>query len=163
MRRTDQPTTDATGLRIGIASSGYHGDVVGPMEEAARETFLAAGGHGEDLLVVPSPGAFELVATSTALAARSDIDAVVALGCVIRGETSHDQWINAAVSNGLAMISTRTGKPVAFGVITCDSLEQAMARAGGARGNKGEEAMSAAISAARIIAGIEADSGAVNR
>ena len=163
MQRSGQISTDATGLRVGIASSTYHREVVEPMEIAAREAFLGSGGNAGDLLVVDAPGAFELVAISTALAARPDIDAVVALGCVIKGETSHDQWINGAISNGLAMISVRTGKPVAFGVITCESIEQAKARAGGAKGNKGEEAMTAAVSAARIIAQIEADTGAVKR
>ena len=163
MRNEGQLHIDATGLRMAVASSAYHHEVVESLESAAREVFADSGGSEEDLLVVESPGAFELVAICTALASRQDIDAVVALGCVIQGETSHDKWINGAVSNGLARISVETGKPVAFGVITCDSLAQAQARSGGAKGNKGEEAMKAAIAAVRVIRDIRKGSGAVTQ
>ena len=75
-------------------------------------------------------------------------DAVIALGCVITGETTHDQYINSAVSAALASMTVSTGVPIAFGVLTCQTMEQALARAGGAKGNKGAEAMTAAVAAA---------------
>jgi 6,7-dimethyl-8-ribityllumazine synthase len=100
---------------------------------------------------VKAPGAFELVAISRAAAVRGDVDAVVALGCVLTGETSHDRHICDAVAHGLARISVEFGKPAAFGVLTCQTLSQAQARCGGAKGNKGEEAMRAAIGAAQAI------------
>lgn len=153
---------DASGLRIGIARSAYHADIVGSLFNGAKAVFLAAGGSEDDLLVVDAPGAFELVVMSRALAHREDVDGVVALGCVISGETSHDMWINGAVSQGLASISIATGKPVSFGVVTCDSHEQALARAGGAKGNKGDEAMAAAIAAVRAIESIRTGSGTVS-
>lgn len=161
MRQSGTETSDGTGLRVGLVVSRYHTAIVNAMEEAAKATFLGAGGCTDDLLVVDAPGSFELVVISSALANRSDIDAVVALGCVIRGETSHDRWINSAVSHGLADIAVATGKPVSFGVITCDNLEQAQARSGGRVGNKGEEAMQAALSAVQAIRGIQegADAG----
>ena len=77
--------------------------------------------------------------------------AIVALGCVISGETTHDQYINHAVSQGLTSISVRTGVPVAFGLLTCASFGQAEARAGGEKGNKGAEAMAAALELARTV------------
>ena len=107
-----------------------------------------------DLIVVDAPGAFELVALARALAMRTDMDAVVCLGCVLTGETTHDRYICDAVAHGFAEITARTGKPVAFGVLTCQTIEQAEARAGGAKGNKGAEAMSAALVAARAVARI---------
>lgn len=161
MRQSGSESSDGTGLRVGLVVSRYHTAIVNAMEEAAKATFLGAGGCAEDLLVVDAPGSFELVVISSALAKRPDVDAVVALGCVIRGETSHDRWINSAVSHGLADIAVATGKPVSFGVLTCDNMEQAQARSGGQVGNKGEEAMQAALSAVLAIRGIQegADAG----
>ena len=89
-----------------------------------------------------------------AQAVRGDFDAVVALGCIISGETDHDRHIASAVATGLTMITVDTSVPVAFGVLTCRTLEQALARAGGDRGNKGAEAMAAAIETARTLRGL---------
>jgi 6,7-dimethyl-8-ribityllumazine synthase len=129
---------------------------LGRLHQGARNAFLEAGGLDDDLILVDVPGAFELVAVAHALAARSDLDAVVCLGCVITGETTHDRYICEAVANGLADISARTGRPVAFGVLTCQNLDQALARAGegggnAKKGNKGEEAMHAALIAAHAV------------
>lgn len=142
---------DAKGLRVGIVASAYHGDVTAAMESAAVEAFVEAGGRAEDLVRVPAPGAFELVAIASALAARGDLHAVVALGCIVRGETRHDRWLAQAVANGLASIAASSAKPVAFGVLTVERLRQARERAGGSKGNKGREAMIAAILASRSI------------
>lgn len=161
MHATDTADSHGKGLRVGLAVSRYYREIVDPMEVAAIATFEACGGEREDILVVDAPGAFELVSISAALAERPDLDAVVTLGCVIEGDTSHDQWINSAVSQGLANISVRTGKPVAFGVLTCANRGQAEARSGGAKGNKGEEAMKAAIDAVVAIRRIRDGAGAV--
>jgi len=142
----------ARGLRVGIATSRYHDAVTARLRDGARAAFVAAGGSDDDLVLVDAPGAYELVAIARALVSRSDLDAVVCLGCVLTGETRHDAYICEAVANGLAAISADTGKPVAFGVLTCQSPEQAEARAGGSKGNKGEEAMKAAVIAAQAIA-----------
>lgn len=141
----------ARGLRVGIATSRYHDAVTGRLLEGAQACFRASGGAADDLVLVDAPGAYELVAIAHALAMRTDLDAVVCLGCVLTGETRHDEYICEAVANGLASISARTGKPVAFGVLTCQSIAQAEARAGGAKGNKGEEAMKAAVIAAQAV------------
>lgn len=142
---------DARSLRIVIVTSTYHGELTGALERGAVRAFEAAGGDPSRLKIVKAPGAFELVAISRAAAVRGDVDAVVAIGCVLTGETSHDRHICDAVAHGLARISVEFGKPAAFGVLTCQTLGQAQARAGGSKGNKGEEAMRAAIGAAQAI------------
>ena len=147
----NQPETSASGLRVAVVVSRYHASITDAMCGSATACFRSAGGGADDLEIVYAPGAFELTAICRALAARGDCDAVVALGCVISGETEHDRYIASAVATGLTMITVQTGVPVAFGVLTCRSLEQARARAGGDRGNKGAEAMAAAIETARTL------------
>jgi 6,7-dimethyl-8-ribityllumazine synthase len=142
---------NARSLRIVIVTSTYHSELTGALERGAVKAFEEAGGDLTKLKIVKAPGAFELVAISRAAAVRGDVDAVVAIGCVLTGETSHDRHICDAVAHGLARISVEFGKPAAFGVLTCQTLGQAQARAGGAKGNKGEEAMRAAIGAAQAI------------
>ncbi len=146
-----QPETSAVGLRIAVAVSRYHARITDALCEAAIDCFRSAGGAEELLVVVRAAGTFELTALCRALASRGDLDAVVALGCVISGETPHDRYIASAVASGLTMITVQTGVPVAFGVLTCDTFEQALARAGGDHGNKGAEAMAAAIDTAQTI------------
>ncbi len=141
---------DASGLRIGVAVSRYHGQITDAMRRAAEQAFAVAGGKAQDLLVIEAPGAFELTAVCRALV-DNGLDAVVALGCVIAGETRHDRYLADALAQGLTAITVQSGVPVAFGVITCDTLEQARARSGGDKGNKGAEAMHAAIAAARAV------------
>lgn len=151
-----ESTIDAAGLHVGLAVSRYHADVTDRLREAAVSTFVRAGGRPEDVLVAPAPGAFELIVVSSALASRGDIDAVAALGCIITGETRHDEYLSHAVAQGLALLSTR-GIPVTFGVLTCGTLAQAEARAGGDQGNKGAEAMAAAVQAANVVRALRGD------
>jgi len=142
---------NARSLRIVIVTSTYHSNLTSALERGAVKAFEHAGGDPSKLRILKAPGAFELVAISRAAAVRDDVDAVVALGCVLTGETSHDRHICDAVAHGLVRISVEFGKPAAFGLLTCQTLSQAQARAGGAKGNKGEEAMRAAIGAAQTI------------
>jgi len=155
MKSTVPFSASARGLRIGIAVSRYHDGVTSRLADGAVSAFVGAGGMEADLVVVDAPGSFELVAIAHALAMRADIDAVVCLGCVLTGETTHDQYICQAVANGLGAITAQVGKPVAFGVLTCQSIAQAEARAGGAKGNKGDEAMRAAILAAQAVGRVQ--------
>ncbi|MFZ9688502.1 MAG: 6,7-dimethyl-8-ribityllumazine synthase [Phycisphaerales bacterium] len=145
------PALSARSLRIVVVTSTYHAEITDALERGAIKAFEEASGDRSRLRLVKAPGAFELVAISRAAAVRGDVDAVVAIGCVLTGETSHDRHICDAVANGLARISVEFGKPAAFGVLTCQTLGQAQARAGGAKGNKGEEAMRAAIGAANAV------------
>lgn len=154
MYSPDQPETDASGLRVALVVSRYHARITDALCVAATECFQSAGGRVDDLEIVHTPGAFELTVVCRAQAVRGDFDAVVALGCIISGETDHDRYIASAVATGLTMITVDTSVPVAFGVLTCRTLEQALARAGGDRGNKGAEAMAAAIETARTLQGL---------
>lgn len=130
---------------MGVVVSTYHAKVTDALHAGARKEFLNAGGKESDLIVLSSPGSFELPLLASALAARADIHAVVALGCVIRGETRHDRYINQAVTDALARLAVHTGKPVGYGLLTVENPRQAKERAGGRHGNKGEEAMRAAL------------------
>jgi 6,7-dimethyl-8-ribityllumazine synthase len=139
---------DARGLRMAVAASAYHADVTGAMERAAREEFAALGGAAGALRSVPAAGSFELPLLVDALLARPDVDGAVAIGCIVRGETAHDRHLGLAVTQELLRISVARGKPVGLAVLTVESMEQARARAGGALGNKGAEAMRAAVATA---------------
>ncbi|MFZ4574609.1 MAG: 6,7-dimethyl-8-ribityllumazine synthase, partial [Phycisphaerales bacterium] len=115
------------------------------LEAGAVGEYLRRFSESGRLVVAEAPGAFELPTLAHAAAASGHFDAVVCLGCVIKGETSHDVYISHAISHAIAMIPLQTGVPVAFGVLTVDTPEQAVDRAGGVHGNKGEEAMIAAL------------------
>lgn len=150
----------AGGRRVAIVTSRYHHAITSRLEEGAVEAFAAAGGSEADLIRCSSPGAFELVAIAAALAARSDVQGVVAIGCIVAGETRHDRYLAAAVARSLADLSARHAKPVAFGVLTVNELKQARDRAGGKVGNKGREAMEAVLLAAETIAAVAEPGGA---
>lgn len=124
------------------------------MLDGAVQAYLDRGGKESELAVLEAPGAYELISIANAAAATGMYGSIVCLGCVIKGETSHDIHISSAVANGLAQITVQTGVPVAFGVLTTNTNEQALARAGGDKGNKGAEAMAAALGAADAIANL---------
>ncbi len=107
-----------------------------------------------------APGSFEVPGIAMAAAKSGKFGAVVALSCIIRGETRHDRYLAQAVANGLMAVSTATGVPVGFGVLTVESVKQARERAGGKKGNKGAEAMAAALDAAAVIARAASGDGA---
>ncbi|MCH8151590.1 MAG: 6,7-dimethyl-8-ribityllumazine synthase [Planctomycetes bacterium] len=146
-----KPNVSAAGLRVGLAVSRYHAEITAALRDAAIKQFTEAGGAADDLRIVSAPGAFELIAVCRALAMVADTDAIVAIGCVISGETMHDRYIAAAVAHGLSMITVQRGVPVTFGVLTCQNVDQAKARAGGDKGNKGAQAMAAAIETAHTV------------
>ena len=147
---------DATGLRVGLVTSLYHEEVTSRLREGAVSAFLDAGGEQDDLYEVVAAGAFELIPLADALA-RKALAAVVVLGCVIRGETRHDEYICSTVTRMIAQISFEHEIPIGLGLLTLLALDQGFERAGGEKGNKGEEAMSAAISSALSIRAIEED------
>lgn len=142
---------DARGLRVALITSRYNESVTAAMREGAERAFLDAGGDPADLTAVAAPGAFELAAIAGAALRSGRFDAAVCLGCVLKGETRHDEVIADALAVALARLSAELAKPAAFGVLTVDSHEQAVARASGKRGNKGAEAMNAAIDAVASI------------
>ena len=115
--------------RIAAVVSGYHADVTGAMFASAREALFEAGLDPSDLLRVDAPGSYELPVLAQRFAQRSDVDAVLCFGLVLKGETDHDRVIAAAVAQGLMQVGLDAGKPVAFGVLTCNTLAQAEVRA----------------------------------
>jgi len=135
-----------------IVVSRYNQTITSVMCDGAIGAYLDRGGSKSTLAILEAPGAYELVSIARAAASSGLYGSVVCLGCVIKGETSHDQHISNAVANSLAQITVVTGVPVSFGVLTTNTNEQALARAGGAKGNKGAEAMNAALDAADAIA-----------
>jgi 6,7-dimethyl-8-ribityllumazine synthase len=137
--------------RFGIVVSNYNESITSKLFSGAVETLQAAGVSDNAIDVVRVPGAFEIPLAALTMAQSGKYSAVLCLGAVIRGETTHDQHINRSVSLGLMEASLSTGVPVLFGVLTCDSLEQAIHRAGGQAGNKGVECAEAALQMAALM------------
>lgn len=134
-----QPKKD---FKIAVLTAKWNWDITGKLEEGAKE-YLVKCGLEPTLHYVP--GAYELTLGAQKLAQQSKIDAVVCLGCVIKGETPHFDYICEAVSQGLSMVGLKYDKPVIFGVLTTNTDEQARERAGGKLGNKGSEAAASAL------------------
>jgi 6,7-dimethyl-8-ribityllumazine synthase len=130
------------GLRVAIVVSRYNHSVTNKLLEGAQQ--VCARAHAA-VDVFPAPGSYELPALARACAASGHYQGVVALGCLVRGETRHDRYIAEAVAQGLVAVSVATGVPVAFGVLTVDHAKQAKERAGGRKGNKGAEAAAAVL------------------
>lgn len=144
------PTTLESNLLVGddhfaIIVSRFNDLVTRRLLDGALDTFRRHGAKDEQLTVVWAPGAFELPQLAQHLANSKKYAAIVALGAVIQGETSHHDYINHQVAAGLMHTAQETGIPVLFGVLTCENLDQALNRAGGKAGNKGTEAALAAI------------------
>ncbi|MBX5473560.1 MAG: 6,7-dimethyl-8-ribityllumazine synthase [Thermoleophilia bacterium] len=135
------------GRAVGIVVSRFNGDVTSRLLESALAALDAAGVPRERVTVMPVPGAFELPIGAMALAKTRRFACVVALGCVIRGETAHFDYVAGEAASGLQLAGLETGVPVAFGVLTVDTLEQAMARV-----DKGEEAVRSALEMADLFA-----------
>jgi 6,7-dimethyl-8-ribityllumazine synthase len=144
------------GTRVAIAVSRYNEGLTGRLLEGAVETLVAAGVAADKIEIAWVPGAFELPLAADRLAGSGRFAAVICLGVVIRGETSHDRHINTAVATGIEAVSRRHGLPVSFGVLTCETAAQAEARAGGAVGNKGAEAADATLAMIRLLASLSA-------
>ena len=135
----------AAGMRFGIAVSRFNSFITERLLAAALDALERAGATGKDVDVVHVPGSFELPLTSKILAQTGKYDALIAIGCVIRGETAHYDYVCSETSRGLQLAQMDTGVPVIFCVLTVDTLEQAIDRAGLKSGNKGFEAGLAAI------------------
>jgi len=140
------PQTNNANYKIGIIVSMWNETITHKLETAAIETLVNAGVLKKNLKVYHVPGSFELpTATSMVLLQNVEIDAVICLGCIIQGETRHFEFISQAVANGLVNLGVECNTPVIFGVLTCDTVEQAMERSGGKHGNKGTEAAASCL------------------
>lgn len=156
MVHTLDPQHDVASLLVAIVRSTYHSWATGRMLEGAIDRWRRLGGREENLIVADVSGCWELGAAARAFTERRDVDGIVALGVVIRGETDHFEYIGRGVAQALADLTSRTGVPVGFGVLTCDNAEQVKARTGGEAGNKGAEAMEAAVQTALMIRAVRA-------
>ena len=135
----------AKGMRFGIVASRFNDFICSRLIEGAVDALSRSGADPKDIEVVKVPGAFEIPLTAKKLAKSGKYDAVICLGAVIRGATPHFEYISAEVSKGIAQVGLETEVPVIFGVVTTDSLEQAIERAGTKSGNKGWDAALSAI------------------
>ena len=149
---TIEGTGQAAGFRFALIVSKYHDFVTDRLQAAALATLAAAGAGSNDVDIVRVPGAFEIPLAAQRAAESGQYDAIVCLGCLIRGETPHFDYIASAVAHGLTAAAGATGVPMAFGVLTTNSVEEALTRAGDGPGNKGHEAAAAAIEMASVVA-----------
>ena len=144
-------TGESGGVCVGLVVSRYNDFVTNRLRDGAMEALRAAGVGEEAVVVAPVPGAFEVPQAARRLASSGGVDAVVGLGCLIRGETPHFEVIAAAVAHGLTQAALDSGVPMAFGVLTTNSAEEALARAGPGPSNKGWEAVDAALAMVRLF------------
>ena len=148
--KTVSGSLSASGLRFGLVVSRFNDLVTQRLLRGALDTLERHGADPETSEVVWVPGAVELSLVAKTLAASGRFDAVVTLGCVIRGATSHYDYVCSMVASGINSASLETGVPVIFGVLTTENLEQALERAGSKAGNKGSEAAAAAVEMANL-------------
>ena len=152
-------TPNGKGRRVAIVASRFNEPITAKLVEGALDALTRHGAARDQVDVVWVPGAWELPAAVVQLLETNAYDAIVALGAVIRGETPHFDYVAGEASRGLARASTDYGRPVGFGLLTCDTMEQAEARAGGAHGNKGWDAALAALEMADLFDRIEEENG----
>jgi 6,7-dimethyl-8-ribityllumazine synthase len=135
----------ARGRKVAIAAARFNDFIVSSLLKGATSAWAEKGGAANDLLIARVPGAFELPVVARQLALSGKYDAVVALGCVIRGDTPHFEYVAGECARGLTMVSLESGLPIIFGVLTVETVEQALERAATTAGNKGGESMDTAL------------------
>ena len=140
---------DGSPYRIGVIAAEWNPEVTDALLQGAVDTLNEHGVKAENLLVRRVPGTFELTSAADMMLGTPNIDAVICIGCVIQGETRHFEFICQAVSQGITNVALKRERPVIFSVLTCDTMQQALDRAGGRHGNKGVEG---AITALKMIA-----------
>jgi len=153
----------AAGKRVAIVVSRFNSFITERLLQSAYDGLLRSGAKKKDIALVRVPGAFEIPLAARALAETGKYDAIVCLGCLIRGDTAHYDVIVNEVARGIGQSAQETGVPHAFGVLTCDTLEQAIDRAGLKMGNKGFEAARAAVEMANLKAGVRSQVAGVRK
>jgi 6,7-dimethyl-8-ribityllumazine synthase len=141
----------AKGLKFGIVMSRFNDFITSKLLDGAKDALLRHGAREDDIDVLKVPGSFEIPMVAKKMALKGTYNAIICLGTVIRGATPHFEYIAAEVSKGIATASMETGVPIAFGIITCDTIEQAVERAGTKSGNKGWDAATTAIEMAQLL------------
>jgi 6,7-dimethyl-8-ribityllumazine synthase len=142
---------DAKGLKFGIVVSRFNSFICERLLEGAVDALVRHGGNDKDIDVARVPGAFEIPLVAKKMVASGKYHAIICLGAVIRGSTPHFDFVASEVSKGVASVSLESGVPIAFGVLTTDTIEQAVERAGTKAGNKGFEAAVTAIETANLF------------
>lgn len=145
MPRTYEGMLDARGFRFGLVVSRFNDLLTGRLVEGALDCLGRHGALDDEITIVKVPGSWEIPLVAERLAGSGKVDAVIGLGVLIRGATPHFDYIAAETAKGLAQVGLTKGIPVSFGVLTCDTLEQALERSGAKAGNKGWQAAQAAI------------------
>lgn len=145
----------AEGMKVGIVAARFNEFIVSKLVSGCEDALLRHGVREEDISLAWVPGAFEIPLIAGKMAKSGNYDAVIALGAVIRGSTSHYDYVCAEVSKGIAAVSLESGTPVMFGVLTTDTIEQAIERAGTKAGNKGADCAQAAIEMVNLIRTLE--------
>ena len=144
---------NGSAFKIAIAVAEWNAEITGSLYNGALETLTKHGVAPENILSIAVPGSFELTSAADLLLQKhKDLDAVICLGCVIQGDTKHFDFICDAVANGITQVSVKHSKPVIFGVLTTNDQQQAIDRAGGKHGNKGDEAAITALKMAELLA-----------
>lgn len=144
---------DGSAYKFAIAVAEWNAEITGSLYNGALQTLLKHGVKAENIISLPVPGSFELTAAAEILLQKhKDLNAVICLGCVIQGETRHFDFICDAVANGITNVGIKHSKAVIFGVLTTDNQQQAIDRAGGKHGNKGDEAAITALKMAELNA-----------
>jgi 6,7-dimethyl-8-ribityllumazine synthase len=154
MPRSFEGDLDASGLRFAIIASRFNDEIVSGLLAGALDCLSRHGAADDRISVYRVPGAFEIPAMARQLTAHAEVDAIIALGCLLRGETLHFEVLSSQVTIELSRVAVDAQFPIAFGVLTCDTLEQAEARSGSGDGNKGFEAAQAAIEMANLFRGM---------
>lgn len=145
---------DGKGLKIAIVMSRFNEFIVNRLYEGAIDGLTRNGVDEKNITQILVPGSFEIPLVAEKAAMSKKYDAIIALGCVIRGDTPHNIYIASEVAKGIALASMKSGIPIIFGVLTPDNIEQAIERAGAKSGNKGFQAAAAAIETANMLKGI---------
>jgi len=149
--KTIEGQLDAKGLKVAIVAARFNDFIVDRLISGAIDYLVRHGGSKDDLTLIRLPGAFELPLAALKLARSGNYDGVVVLGAVIRGATPHFDYVCNECAKGVAQASMETGVPMGFGLLTCDTLDQAIERAGSKGGNKGVEAASAMLETIRVL------------
>jgi 6,7-dimethyl-8-ribityllumazine synthase len=150
MPTTLEGTLSAAGLRFAIVASRFNGLIVEPLVAGALDAIVRSGGNADDVTIVRCPGAWELPQVVRRVVERGGVDAIIALGAVIRGATPHFDLVAGEAARGIAGAAATSNIPISFGVLTTDTIEQALERAGTKAGNKGFDAALAAIELANL-------------
>jgi 6,7-dimethyl-8-ribityllumazine synthase len=163
MPRIVEGNLSATGLRFAIISSRFNSFITDRLVDGALDAIKRSGGDPETVVIYRTPGAFEIPALTKRVAHSGQYDAVICVGAVIRGATPHFEYIAAEVTKGIAQVQLEVGVPIAYGVLTPDTIEQAIERAGTKAGNKGFDAAMAAIEMANLFRQVDGEASSKSR